>query len=30
MGEKVTPYLDGLGLIPTHRRPLWKRSLLLA
>lgn len=30
MGEKVTPYLDGLGLIPRHQRALWKRSLLLA
>lgn len=30
MGEKVTPYLDGLGLIPRHQRPLWKKSLLLA
>ncbi len=29
MGEKVTPYLDGLGLIPAHQRPLWKKSLLL-
>ncbi|GAA1789725.1 diiron oxygenase [Nocardioides hankookensis] len=29
MGERVTPYLDDLGLIPRHQRPLWKRSLLL-
>lgn len=29
MGEKVTPYLDDLGLIPRHQRPLWRRSLLL-
>ena len=30
MGERVTPYLDDLGLIPRHQRPLWRRSLLLA
>jgi P-aminobenzoate N-oxygenase AurF len=30
MGERLTPYLDGLGLIPRHQRPLWKKSLLLA
>lgn len=29
MGERVTGYLDGLGLIPGHQRALWKRSLLL-
>ena len=30
MGERVTSYLDGLGLIPAHQRPVWRRSLLLA
>lgn len=29
MGEKVTGYLDGLGLIPAHQRAIWRRSLLL-
>jgi P-aminobenzoate N-oxygenase AurF len=30
MGERVTGYLDGLGLIPRHQRRLWRRSLLMA
>jgi len=29
MGERVTAYLDDLGLIPRHQRALWRRSLLL-
>ena len=29
MGERVTGYLDGLGLIPRHQRRLWRRSLLM-
>ena len=29
MGEKVTGYLDDLGLIPAHQRRLWRRSLLM-
>ena len=29
MGERVTGYLDGLGLIPGHQRRLWRRSLLM-
>lgn len=29
MGERVTGYLDGLGLVPRHQRGLWRRSLLL-
>ena len=29
MGEKVTGYLGDLGLIPSHQRPVWRRSLLL-
>lgn len=29
MGERVTSYLDDLGLIPAHQRGLWRRSLLL-
>jgi hypothetical protein len=29
MGERVTGYLDGLGLIPPHQRRLWRRSLLM-
>ena len=29
MGERVTTYLDGLGLIPRHQRRLWRRSLLM-
>ena len=29
MGERVTGYLDELGLIPRHQRALWRRSLLL-
>jgi hypothetical protein len=29
MGERVTDYLDGLGLIPRHQRRLWRRSLLM-
>ena len=29
MGERVTGYLDDLGLIPRHQRALWRRSLLL-
>lgn len=29
MGERVTGYLDGLGLIPRHQRRLWHRSLLM-
>lgn len=29
MGERVTGYLDDLGLVPRHQRGLWKRSLLL-
>ena len=29
MGEKVTGYLDGLGLVPGHQRPVWRRSLLM-
>jgi hypothetical protein len=29
MGERVTGYLDGLGLIPRHQRGLWRRSLLM-
>ena len=30
MGERVTAYLDELGMIPAHQRPLWRKSLLLA
>jgi hypothetical protein len=30
MGEKVTGYLAGQGLIPASQRPVWRRSLLLA
>lgn len=30
MGERVTTYLDGLGMIPRHQRALWTRSLLVA
>lgn len=30
MGERVTGYLDGLGLIPSHQRRLWRRSLLMS
>ncbi len=30
MGERITGYLDGLGLIPRHQRRLWRRSLLMA
>lgn len=29
MGERVTAYLDELGLIPAHQRPLWTRSMLV-
>ena len=29
MGERVTSYLDDVGLIPDHQRGLWRRSLLL-
>lgn len=29
MGERVTGYLAGLGLIPRHQRRLWRRSLLM-
>jgi hypothetical protein len=29
MGERVTGYLDGLGLIPRNQRRLWRRSLLM-
>lgn len=29
MGERVTGYLDELGLIPDHQRRLWRRALLL-
>ncbi len=29
MGERVTGYLDDLGLIPAHQRRLWRRSLLM-
>lgn len=30
MGERVTGYLDGVGLIPSHQRGLWRRSLLMS
>ncbi|MDF1606452.1 diiron oxygenase [Nocardioides sp. YIM 152315] len=29
MGERVTSYLDDLGLIPRHQRVLWKKSMLI-
>jgi hypothetical protein len=29
MGEKVTGFLDEMGLLPRHQRALWQRSLLL-
>ncbi|MGH3360905.1 MAG: AurF N-oxygenase family protein [Nocardioides sp.] len=29
MGERVTGYLDDLGLIPAHQCGLWRRSLLM-
>ncbi|MFC7493070.1 MULTISPECIES: AurF N-oxygenase family protein [unclassified Nocardioides] len=29
MGERVTSYLDDLGLIPRHQRGLWRKSMLI-
>ena len=29
MGERVTSYLDDLGLIPRHQRAIWRKSLLV-